>query len=152
MMKKVDFSLDLLKKIVSGEVKGKAIHIDGNNEEGEITKVLDYWNAADHYVVSIYKTDDGENCTQCTIASLTCVSRIQLYIEEPEPELKPFDKVICRDFEDNWDCALHSYSKIFARAGNRFWDEVHPWRDCYAKYLGTDTPWEQIVKETKGIV
>ena len=44
MMKKVDFSLDLLKKIVSGEVKGKAIHIDGNNEEGEITKVLDYWN------------------------------------------------------------------------------------------------------------
>lgn len=125
---KVDFSLDLLKKIVSGEVKGKIETMKGVYGGFEDGKAIAFTGT----IVDLYIDVGGE--------------------EEPEPELKPFDKVIARYKGDDWQADFYSHNveeTIIAIAiGNAY--ECHPWRDCYAKYLGTNTPWEQIVKETEG--
>lgn len=146
MMKKVDYSLDMLKKIVSGEVKGKY------EIEGCTIVNITFQEDSPWFVVwlkrpampCIYKTN-GES-------EITDFPPLELYIEEKEqePEPKPFDKVIAKNNIFCWRAAFYSH-KVGERyiANSNVYDEVHPWRDCYARYLGTDTPWDQILKETE---
>lgn len=151
-MKKVDFSLDILKKIVSGEVEGE-LKVKGYTVQQvsirEDSPAFIVW-MTHHKEVSysypyIYRATGYPEKLQ--------YPHLQLYIDKPEPKLKPFDKVIARN-DCQWSAALYShyvnglvYPHICVSSS---FMEVHPWRDCYAKYLGTNTPWEQIVKETEG--
>lgn len=127
MMKKVDFSLEMCKEIVIGEA-------ERTQKSGSFFA---------------FKGDD------LSLSQVTANDGVP-YIEEPEQELKPFDRVIAKkqsyDYDNyGWEHALysHEYNGKFVASAKRY-DEVHPWRDCYARYLGTDTPWDQILKETEG--
>lgn len=150
MMKKVVFSLDMLKKIVSGEVKGKYV-IEGCTCVDITFKECSPWIVVwlkRPAIPCIYKSN-GES-------EITDFPPLELYIEEPEPELKPFDKAIAKRYTS--DCESSGWEAVFYshKSGERYvassnvYDDIHLWRDCYARYLGTDTPWDQIVEETEG--
>lgn len=145
-MKKVVFSLDMLKKIVSGEVKGKYV-IEGCTCVDITFKECSPWIVVwlkRPAIPCIYKSN-GE-------PEITDFPPLELYIEEKEqePELKPFDKVIAKNNNLCWRAAFYS-NKSGERyiASSNVYDDIHLWRDCYARYLGTDTPWDQIVEETE---
>lgn len=146
MMKKVDYSLDMLKKIVSGEVRGKYVI--------ENFTIVNITFREDSPWVVVWIDMRGQSIPYVYLSNGapvdTDVAPLELYIEEKEPEPKPFDKVIAKNNTFYWRATFYSH-----KAGERYiansnvYDEVHPWRDCYARYLGTDTPWDQILKETE---
>lgn len=141
----VEVDVDLMKKVLSGEVEGKVEY------QASINLI---W-----YPVTRMLADDVKNDWDFVIAfensgrefvTLADKRELRVIVTPPEPALKPFDKVIA--------CAGVWIATFVSRYDNGYpitmdggdWKEIYPWRDCYAKYLGTDTPWEQIVKETEG--
>lgn len=114
-MKQVEFDIELVKKIQSGEVKGK-VHIRDGREArflGEI-KNIEY-----PLIFAIRHKETNEEYLQTNTASgkyLTnkreSVSDIILEIEEPKQEyqFKPFDKVLVRDSDSGiWSADFFSY-------------------------------------------
>ena len=94
-------------------------------------------------------TADSTRLTSTIIILSQCGTELKPIVEET---FKPFDKVIVRDDGEEWNIdffnRMGNPSDVLPYKGMRTqWKECHLYEDWMAKYLGTDTPFEEFRKE-----
>lgn len=131
-MKQVEFDIKLVKKIQSGEVKGKVL-----TRGGMKARFLGVLND-DTYPLVFAITINGKELLKSHrkngwFSTDESSYDIILEIEEPKQEcqFKPFDKVLVRDGdEQEWKCALFSHNtKNMYRfvASSLYWAQCIPY-------------------------
>lgn len=113
--KTIPFDLETAKKIQAGEIDGKIKTRSNKN-----VRVI-CWDRMDTEtpIVFLVQYDDWEGLYKCTLTGEYSEGRIgdderinKLVLEVPnnEPQFKPFDKVLCRDENDDmWKANLFSH-------------------------------------------
>ena len=99
-----------------------------------------------HYGVEGTRGDwSGIPNVKCIMSQ--CGVELQPIVEET---FKPFDKVIVRDDGHDWNIdffACIADDNFPFMCSSNFYQECHHYGDWMAKYLGTDTPFEEFRKE-----
>lgn len=115
--KQIPFSLEMVKKIQAGEVKGTIKTRDGNNARflGEINApiyslvfAIKESNCEDEFLNAC--TTTGRSGTDCNIY-YRCDIILEIEVGQPKQEhqFKPFDKVLVRDLEnEEWKADFFS--------------------------------------------
>ena len=151
-MKQVEFDIELVKKIQSGEVKGRVLTRDGENARflGEIHN--NRFPLIFAYAMKKYGIEEVSTYTREGLCHMdgTCTNRdIILEIEEPKQEcqFKPFDKVLVRDsYDEEWMAGIFSHMtdlpQSFACVGNVFVYQCIPYEGNEHLIGTTDKPKE----------
>lgn len=111
--KRIDFEIDLAKKIQAGEAQGRIVTRDGQQ-----VRII-CWDRADeeYTIVALLRKEDESECVDAYMISgrNSSVNKTgyDLLLEVPDdtPTFKPYDKVLVRDDDenDNWQCGLFSH-------------------------------------------
>ena len=133
--KRIDFDIDLAKKIQAGEAKGRIV-----TREGFPARIICWDKKCDEYpIVALIMAYEGNNeaVNVYTASGQTyeTYKPTDLLLEVPDdtPQFQPYDKVLVRDDEyNNWQCGLFShYDK----------DNEYPYR-CVVSYYAYCIPYE----------
>lgn len=112
--KRIDFDIDLAKKIQAGEAQGRIVTRDGQPARIICWDKID----KDYPIVALVRLSEceWENCSTHTTSGYLHddknLTSCDLFLEVPDdtPTFKPYDKVLVRDSEyDNWQCGLFSH-------------------------------------------
>ena len=110
--KRIDFDIDLAKKIQAGEAQGRIVTRDGQQ-----VRII-CWDRADeeYTIVALLRNEDGSEYVDAYMISgkNSSVNKTgyDLFLEVPDdtPQFQPYDKVLVRDDEyNNWQCGLFSH-------------------------------------------
>ena len=109
--KRIDFNIDLARKIQAGEAQGRIV-----TRDGQPARVICWDRKDENYpIVALCDNDEDEGMETYTTrgrASIANEMCNDLFLEVPgdTPTFKPYDKVLVRDSEyDNWQCGLFSH-------------------------------------------
>lgn len=108
--KRIDFNIDLAKKIQAGEAQGRIV-----TREGQPARVI-CWDRKDEYytIVALCDNDvDEEMETYTTKGRSSRANEMcnDLFLEVPDdtPQFQPYDKVLVRDNGREWICTFYSH-------------------------------------------
>lgn len=103
--KRIDFNIDLARKIQAGETPGRIVTKDGQPARIICSDRKD----ANYPIVALI----GGNEYPCTLSangmcSIDGASTLDLMLEVPAPQFQPFDRVLVWD-DGGWRCAFYSH-------------------------------------------
>ena len=108
--KRIDFDIDLARKIQAGEAPGRIVTRDG------LPARVICWDRKDVNYPIVALIDKSENPHTFSINGkywFSDVSSSDLFIEVPAPQFQPFDRVLVRDDHtkepEEWRCSLYSH-------------------------------------------
>ena len=109
--KRIDFDIDLAKKIQAGKAQGRIVTRDGQ----QVRIICWDKKEEDYPIVALFDDGVGEGMETYTTRGRSSIANKMcndLFLEVPDdtPTFKPYDKVLVRDNEyDNWQCGLFSH-------------------------------------------
>ena len=107
-MKRIDFDIDLAKKIQAGKAQGRIVTRDGLP-----ARVICWDMHNPKPIVALIENETGNEGQICTYGIdgkyySEKKEYIDLLIEAPAPQFQPFDRVLVRE-DGLWRCALYSH-------------------------------------------
>lgn len=145
----IPFDLELAKKIQAGEIKGKII----TDLKDEVRIVC--FDRADSIapIIALYKSNgrEGVMYVKNNGHAANCGNNLVLEVSDNEPQeqqFMPFDKVLCRDYDDDvWKANLFSHkayglSYPYYICGGGFYKQCIPYEGNENLLGTTDKPKE----------
>ena len=110
--KRIDFDIDLAKKIQAGETQGRIV-----TRDGQPARIICWDKKCDEYpIVALIMAYEGNNeaVNVYTASGQTYETHkpTDLLLEVPDdtPQFQPYDRVLVRDIpREEWQCALYSH-------------------------------------------
>ena len=107
--KRIDFDIDLARKIQAGEAQGRIVTRDGLP-----ARVICWDRHNPKPIVALIENETGNEDQICTYGIdgkyySEKKEYIDLLIEAPVPQFQPFDRVLVRDNSNEWHCTLYSH-------------------------------------------
>lgn len=143
----IPFDLEMAKKIQAGEIEGKI----KNSLKEEVRIVCFDREGAIAPIIALFKVSGGEGVMYVRKDghATSCRDILTLEVPDNEPQFKPFDRVLCRNSDDDvWMANLFSHERCglaypYYVCGSNFYKKCIPYEGNEHLVGTTDKPKEE---------